>query len=133
MTNYILFNSSIFHATIISIIMVAYIDTIPLVAAVSICIILFTSLWNHGTRSIMAQLIDRCVCLFTSGIIMFYALISPIYLGFEMCMMMIFAGTLIPLSKFCSETNRTCMHLVAHFIATLCVIWFIILYEPSNN
>lgn len=131
MTNCVLFNSSIFHAVIIIVIMAIYIDNIPLHVISLICIVLFTSIWNHGTRNPMAKLLDMCACIFTSGAIMYYALTIPIYLCVEMCIGIIFAGFLVPLSKFSSSKWKTCMHIAAHFIAALCVVWFIIAKKPK--
>ena len=131
MSNPILFQSSIIHGIILLIVLAMTYQKLPLWLLISICIIIATSCWNHGTTNKLAIWCDRFMTSVITIILLYFLLNTNNIPHSEFIGLgIILAAVLLLVSYQYSRKWRNRLHLAAHIIGTISVS--ILLLESIN-
>lgn len=125
MANKVLYQSSILHGIILLIIMYIFFHKIPLWLSLLVLIIIYTSLWNHGSSSLVAKVCDRFMVFL--GIIFLVLFLYESTLPWKNFLIFSFlvSFSLLLFSKVFDKSWRTRIHLCSHMISTFNIILLI--------
>jgi hypothetical protein len=125
MANQILYQSSILHGILLLIVIYGVFHKIPLWMSCLCLVIIYTSLWNHGTSNIIAKACDRFMVLFGIFVLVIFVYESTLQWKYFLIFSFLLSFFLLLFSKLFDQSWRTRIHLCAHMIGTFSMILLI--------
>lgn len=125
MANSLLFKSSLVCGILLLCTIAIYYPYIPSVVLYFVILIIFTSLWNHGTTNSFAVFCDRFAVFLGFFILILFLYNSIFPKKYVIITLLIFSFLIMILSKNFSTQLRNFLHLLSHILITVTLILFI--------